>query len=325
MAKLQLSLACGDYEIMRPLADGTVKPDGIELTVLTKDRARILQTSRRKECDLAEFNITRYFYDSESDPDLFALPVFPHRRFRLAFIFVNAAAGIKEPRDLIGRSLIIRGERPAAAIWLRGMLNEHFGVPYDQLKIVDPMGFLGEVPASGVAGVGPDGFQSRSEQMLLDGEVDALISAGVPPSFIAGDPRISRLFPDFNDRDIALYRETNIFPIMHAVTIQRSLIERAPWAPINLLRAFSEAKAIAYSRAENPRTAPLGFFQKAWEDQQAILGPDPWVYGMNDANRHNLETILRYSAEQGLVKPTLGLDELFVNLDESKLSRFIGH
>jgi 4,5-dihydroxyphthalate decarboxylase len=325
MAKLQLSLACGDYEIMRPLADGTVQPDGIELTVLTKDRARILQTTRRKECDLAEFNITRYFSDSESDPDLFALPVFPHRRFRLGFIFVNTAAGIKEPRDLIGRKLIIRGERPAAAIWLRGILNEHFGVPYDQLKIVDPMGLLGEVPSSGVTGVGPDGWQSRSEQMLLDGDVDALISAGVPPSFIKGDSRIGRLFPDFNDRDIAYYRETNIFPIMHAVTIQRSLIERAPWAPINLLRAFSEAKAIAYSRAENPRTAPLSFFQKAWEDQQEILGSDPWIYGMNDANRHNLDTIVRYSTEQGLVKTTGSLDELFVNLDEAKLARFAGH
>jgi 4,5-dihydroxyphthalate decarboxylase len=325
MAKLQLSLACGDYEIMRPLIDGTVKPDGIKLTVLSKDRARILQTSRRKECDLAEFNITRYFSDSETDPDLFALPVFPHRRFRLAFIFVNTAAGIKEPRDLIGRRLIIRGERPAAAIWLRGILNEHFGVPYDQVKIVDLMGILGEVPASGVADVGPDGWQARSEQMLLDGEVDALISAGVPASFIAGDPRIGRLFPDFNDRDVAYYRETKIFPIMHAVTIQRSLIERAPWAPINLLRAFSEAKSIAYNRAVNPRTAPLGFFQKAWEDQQTILGPDPWVYGMNDANRHNLDTILRYSTEQGLVKTTRVLDELFVNLDEAKLSRFAGH
>jgi len=325
MTKLQLSLACGDYEIMRPLIDGTVQPDGIELTVLAKDRARILQTARRKECDLAEFNITRYFSDSESDPDLFALPVFPHRRFRLAFIFVNTAAGIKEPRDLIGRKLIIRGERPAAVIWLRGILNEHFGVPYDQLKIVDPLGLLGEVPSGGGAGVGPDGWQSRSEQLLLDGEVDALISAGVPPSFIDGDPRIGRLFPDFNDRDITYYRETKIFPIMHAVTIQRSLIERAPWAPINLLRAFSEAKAIAYSRAVNPRTAPLSFFQKAWEDQQEILGSDPWIYGMNDANRHNLDTILRYCAEQGLVTTTRSLDELFVNLDEAKLSRFSGH
>ncbi len=324
MAKLQLSLACGDYEIMRALADGTVQPDGIELTVLTKDRARILQTSRRRECDLAEFNITRYFSDSESDPDLIALPVFPHRRFRLAFIFVNTAAGITSPRDLIGRKIVIRGERPAAVIWLRGILNEHFGVPYDQVTIVDPLGHLGEPPAGG-ASVGPEGWQSRSEQLLLDGEVDALLSPGVPSSFLNGDPRIGRLFPDYNDRDVAYFNETKIFPIMHAVTISRSLIERAPWAPINLLRAFSEAKAIAYSRAVNPRTAPLGFFQKAWEDQQAILGPDPWVYGMNEANRHNLETILRYSAEQGLVTTALTLDDLFVNLDEAKLSRFAGH
>lgn len=325
MAKLRLSLACGDYEIMRPLLDGTVQPDGIELTVLTKDRARILQTSRRQECDLAEFNITRYFSDSEGDSDLFALPVFPHRRFRLGFIFVNTNAGIKEPRDLIGRSLVIRGERPAAAVWLRGVLNEHFGVAYDQLKIVDPMGLLGEAPSTSVAGVGPNDWQARSEQMLLDGEADAMISAGVPPSFIRADPRIDRLFPDFNDRDVAYYRQTKIFPIMHAVTIQRSLIERAPWAPINLLRAFSEAKAIAYNRAINPRTAPLAFFQKAWEDQQSILGPDPWTYGMNDANRHNLQTIVRYTAEQGLVSTPRSLDDLFVNLDEAKLSRFAGH
>jgi 4,5-dihydroxyphthalate decarboxylase len=325
MAKLQLSLACGDYEIMRPLIEGTVQPDGIDLITLSNDHARILQSTRRDECNIAEFNVTRYFADSESNHDLVALPIFPHRRFRLAFIFVNPESRIKQASDLVGRKLVIRGERPAAAIWLRGILNEHFGVAYDQLKIVDPMGLLGEIPESGSINIGPDGFQSRSEELLLSGEVDAMISAGVPQSFIDGDPRIERLFPDFNERDVEYYRMTRIFPIMHAVTLRRSLIEEYPWVPINLMRAFNEAKAKAYQRAVNPRTAPIVFFQQAWEQQMAVLGPDPWVYGLNEANRHNLETILRYSQEQGIVANVRDLEELFVDLDDETMSHFGGY
>jgi 4,5-dihydroxyphthalate decarboxylase len=288
--------------------------------MLTKDTGRVLQTARRNECDLAEFNVVGYFADSEDDTDLFALPVFPHRRFRLGFIFVNTAAGIREPRDLIGRTIVVRGERPAAVVWLRGILNEYFGVPYDEVRLVDTFGLLGERPESYDGG--PRLGRAHIDEMLLNGTVDAMLSTSLPPAFLVGDPRIARLFADFNDRDVEYYRRTNIFPIMHALTIRRSLIERAPWAPTNLLRAFTESKNLAYARMRNPRIMPLAFFQRAWEDQLAILGPDPWVYGMNEVNRNNLATILRYAGEQGLLKTDRTIDDLFIGLDDATLERF---
>ncbi len=319
MAKLQLTLACGDYEIMRPLAEGAVEAEGIDLTVLRRDRARILQSARRDECDMAEFNIVAYFCDSESDPDLFALPVFPHRRFRLGFVFVNTGAGIREPADLIGKTVAVRGERPAAVIWMRGILNEHFGVPYDSVRYLDPMGMLAGQDAGAGSGRAP---RRRVDEMLLAGEIDAFLSPGLPPAFLAGDPRIGRLFPDFEQRDREYYEKTGIFPIMHAVTIRRSLLERAPWAAPNLLRAFEESKRLAYERNRNPRAMPLAFFQRAWEDQRSLLGSDPWRYGLNEETRPNLATVLRYAGEQGLLQRERSVDELFVDIDESQLERF---
>ena len=46
-----------------------------------------------------------------------------------------------------------------------------------------------------------------------------------------------------------------------------------------------------------------------------MLGPDPWAYGMGGANRKNLETILRYTCQQGLIGKKMSLDELFVDTD----------
>ncbi len=315
MSSVHLSLACGDYEIMRPLADGSVRPDGVDLTVLTGDRARILVAERRAECDLAEFNVVAYLMESERDPDLFALPVFPHRRLRLGFIFVNRAAGIDDVADLAGRSGAVTGERPAAVVWLRGILNEHFEVGYDDARIVDPSGYLGR-PHESRAGV---------EDLLLAGEVDALICPSFPPSFLAGDPRIGRLFPDYRERDLAYYEQTGIFPIMHAVTIRRRILERDPWIASSLFRAFCEAKQAAYRRVRNPRVMPLVLFQHAWEEQAELFGPDPWRYGLGGANAANLGTILRYSEEQGLVTSGRSLGELFADLDEAGLDRFAGY
>ena len=99
---------------------------------------------------------------------------------------------------------------------------------------------------------------------------------------------------------------------MHVVTIRTEIVERDPWVAESLLAAFDEAKRIAYERASNPRLTPLAFYEHAWEEQTALLGSDPWEYGLSPANRRNLETILRYTREQGRISREPDLDKLFV-------------
>ncbi len=316
MHKIRLTLACGDYEIIRALKDGRVEPDGIELQVLTGDRTRILKSVRRDECDLAEFNIVGYLADRETDSSITALPVFPHRRFRHGFLFCNPAGQIRTPADLRGQRVGIMGERPAAAVWVRGILSDCYGVDYSSVRWIDSRGIMGEVPEK-VPAEWLAGDADPIEQLLLHGELAAVVAPSFPRSFLRGDERIGRLLPDFKHAEIEYYRTTGLFPIMHTVVIKRRVADEHPWAPAALAQAFEESKRLAYERIRNPRTLPLAFFQSTWEEQAALLGPDPWQYGLGDANRRNLGTVIRYAAEQRLIQQAPDIDDAFIPLDQS--------
>lgn len=306
--RLKLTLSCGLYEITRALADGEIEPHGIELTVLTDDPFRIYSLRRLREADIGEFNVTEYLRAREHGHPLTALPIYPHRRFRHGYYWVNPAANIRDPTELVGRRAGITGTTPAAGVWMRGILQDHHGVPLDAVQWreneLEPMNGAAYEPAP----------LTVTDETLLAGEVDLLLTPRIPASFEQGDPRIARLFPDHVERSTAYYRETGIFPIMHALTIREDILERDPWVAESLYAAFNEAKRLGYRRVANPRLTPLAFFEAAWEEQRDLLGPDPWEYGLGEANRRNLETIVRYTREQGRISREPPLSELFVSV-----------
>src|ERR1700741_3677730 len=131
-SKIRLSVACGGYEIVRALKDGTVEADGIELVVLTGhgSRERHWRMARHQEFDVCEFNVGAYFMARDQNHPITAIPVFLHRRFRHGFVFINTAAGIKSAKDLIGKPICGPNFMPAGNIWMRGILEERYGLPY---------------------------------------------------------------------------------------------------------------------------------------------------------------------------------------------------
>jgi 4,5-dihydroxyphthalate decarboxylase len=136
--------------------------------------------------------------------------------------------------------------------------------------------------------------------------------------FVAGDVRVARLFPDHKAEEEAYYRKTGIFPIMHVLGMRQILAEEYPWLPVNLFQAFNKAKSIAMKRMANPRIVPLAWYRDAWEEQERVLGPDPWEYGLTETNRKVLETLVGYSHEQGLIKKRPALDQLFLSVDQGR-------
>ena len=105
---------------------------------------------------------------------------------------------------------------------------------------------------------------------------------------------------------------------MHLVAMRAELVEKHPWIPINMYHAFQESKAIAMKRLENPRIVPLAFYREAWEEQQLLMGPDPWEYGLTEQNIKTLETLVQYSYEQGFISRKIPLDELFLNVTQGR-------
>lgn len=317
MAKLKLTFACGDYEIMRPLAEGRVQADGIELVCLTsmQSRERHARMARNMEFDICEYNVGSYFMAREQGVPLTAIPVFGHRRFRHGFAFVNAKAGIKSPKDLIGKRVGGTTFTPAGCIWLRGILEEHYGVPNRDIIWVterDEDVAFDPPPGLRIERVPPGKIL---DQMLAEGELPAMITPDIPPVFLKGDPRVARLFPDYQAEERAYFGKTGIFPIMHVTAIKQEIVDRYPWVPLNLFKAFEEAKALGYKRTANPRTLPLAWGRTLWEEERKLLGPDPWAYGLGDQNRKTLETITRYLQQQGLIKTIPALDAMFENTD----------
>ena len=151
------------------------------------------------------------------------------------------------------------------------------------------------------------------EKMLVKGELDALIHPDVIQPILDKDHRVTRLFQNYRDLEIDYYKRTGIFPIMHTTAIKLEIVDKYPWVPINLMQAFEESKQVAYKRMENPRIVPLAWFRHFQEEQEEILGSDPWVYGLGETNKQTLQTLMRYSQEQGLLGREMSLDELFVN------------
>ena len=318
--RLSLTLACGDYEIIRPLKEGVVKPDGIDLTVLTgmDSTTRHWRFLRGREFDMAEASCSSFIVARDQGFAATAIPVFLHRRFRHGFVFVNTSKGIKKPADLIGRRVGAKGYLVTAVLWLRGILEHEYGVPHKSIE------WFTELDEDVDFTPPPDLRLTRLphsasvETMLAEGEIDALLHPDLIQPLIDRDPRVARLFADYKSEEIAYYRKTGIFPIMHVMGIRAEIVERYPWVPTNLQAAFEAAKALAMKRMENPRIVPLAWYRDAWEEQADILGPDPWEYGLSERNRKNMETLVAYSHEHGLIGRRIPLEELFLDVSSGR-------
>ena len=314
--KLPLTLACGDYEIVRALKEGTVQPDGIELTVLTAmdSTTRHWRYLRGQEFDIAEVSCASYLTARAQGTPGSAIPVFLHRRFRHGFIFINTTKGIKKPKDLIGRKVGVKQFQATAIVWMRGILEHEYGVPHKSIEWFSELDETVEfAPAAGLKLTRlPD--DKSVETMLASGELDAVIHPDLIKPMVNGDLRVGRLFSNFKEEEISFYKKTGMFPIMHVLGIKQEIVEQHPWVPINMFHAFNAAKAVAMKRMENPRIVPLAWYREAWEEQEEILGKDPWEYGDTDQNRKTMDAITGYCHEQGLIGRVIPFDELFASV-----------
>lgn len=312
--KLRLSMMTGNYEIVRALKEGTVQPKGIELVPADYPGGRDIHTrvAQGRGADINEFNGGQYCIVKEQGRDIIGIPVFLHRRFRHGFVFVNRNAGIREAKDLVGRRIGMNSYGPAAHYWIRGILEEDFGVPHRSLTYVVERDE--DVPATRLPGdlkierlpPGKD-----VEQMLVDGEIDAIMAPGVPRAAAERDPRIGHLWENYKDVEIEYFRRTGLFPIMHITTVPEEIVARYPWVVESLTLAFEEAKQLAFQRLANPRIVPLAWHRTQWEEERHVLGRDPWEYGLSGTNRKNYETLARYVYEQGMTSRRMQLDDLF--------------
>jgi 4,5-dihydroxyphthalate decarboxylase len=187
----------------------------------------------------------------------------------------------------------------------------------------DVFGGFGRLPDDQPEPLSPtdSAARHRIDELLTSGALAATVSAYHPPSFVAHDPAVARLFPNFAEVEREYYESTGVFPVMHVVTIKSEIVDANPWVPASLMAAFTAARKLAMDRLRNPRTLPLAFVQEVWHDQDEMLGPDPWRYGLTDANERAVELIVRYAQEQGITKTRPAVADLFSPVDDEPSGR----
>jgi 4,5-dihydroxyphthalate decarboxylase len=147
---------------------------------------------------------------------------------------------------------------------------------------------------------------------LIDGEIDALLTAQVPAPFVKRAPQVRRLFADPRAVETDHFRRTGIFPIMHVMVLREELLQRHPWVAQSLYKALLEAKqhCVEMIFRNDAIHSVIPWAANHAEEVRQLMGQDFWPYGI-EANRKTLETFLRYSIEQGVASRSLGVDELF--------------
>jgi 4,5-dihydroxyphthalate decarboxylase len=312
MAKLHLSLALGDYDRTRPLIDGTVQAEGLDLTVIPLPTPeRMFRMAQFDEFDVCESSSAMFLAARAQGRRWTALPVFPHRRFRHSYVFVRDDAGIATPEDLAGRRVGVAIYMNSAALWVRGILQHEYGVPLESITWVTGADeeIEGWRPPPGIR-VERCPAGERLQTLLRSGGIDAQIFPDVLEAFREGSGRVRRLFPNYKEVEQDYFRRTGMFPIMHVMIVRDEILERDPWVATSLVKAFQQAKDACYRYIRDQRKSSLAWYGALWEEERTLLGADPWPYTFAE-NRATLETMLQYAHEQGLIPDRWAPESLF--------------
>jgi 4,5-dihydroxyphthalate decarboxylase len=231
---------------------------------------------------------------------------------------VNAASGVRAPKDLEGRRVGVRFWPNTAGVWARGALRDFYGVDLSKIHwVIMGVDRDGAPPPdwrSELIGW-PEGERPESEDidaMLLRGEIDAAIDANVLPSITRRDPRVARLVPNYVAEEKRYFRETGVFPTSHVVTLRRQYADAHPDAPLALLKAFRKARDIAIDNVEgaDPKMIVVSWLSHYLDEQRALMGRNFYSYDVA-SNRVTLAALTDYAHQQGLTPRRVAIEELF--------------
>src|SRR5215471_16921271 len=303
-AKVQLSMCLSDNDRTRPLREGRVKADGLDLVVSTAHPSEMFW----RELHFSEFDISEMSCSSllmavaHGDKRFVAIPVFTSRSFFHTGILVRTDRGIETPQDLKGKKVAVPEYQQTAALWCRGALQHEFNVtPFDIDWYMERTEELSHASATGFEPPKGLKFQHIPESenigsMLLAGKIDASLLYLNEVNLVdrsrvdlRNRTEVRTLFKDPAAEGVRYYKKTGFYPINHCVVFKREIAEKYPWAVLNIFKAFDEAKNQV---RDEGRAAANVYFDLGLlaSEQKTALDADPYAYGVK-ANRKVLEAI----------------------------------
>jgi 4,5-dihydroxyphthalate decarboxylase len=302
-----VELVGADYEHTMGL-EGVI--EGVDITYKAQPVTNIFgRMISERSFEACEFSLSNYILLKDSGAKwLDAIPVFPNRSFRHNTLFVRCDSELVEPLQLRGRKIGVEDYSMTAAVWVRGLLNEQYGVHWREL---DWYAQASQKRFPAPNGVRVTAVSLDLETMLLDGQLDAIMSFGPRDERLPVEKRrLRRLIPNVEEVERAYFRNTGIYPINHCVVIRSDLSARIPEIPRVLFHAYVDSKASAYKRRVGATMIPWG--KRFWTDILDFFGGDPLPYGLTEANRKVISKLIDYLHEQKLISSRPSVDALFV-------------
>ena len=336
---LKLKFVSARNPRLAPLLDGTVKPENIELDIVLSPPSELFYHNLlHDDFDVSEMSMSECLIVRErNEPGKWkwsGLPVFLSKAFLWFNLMVNTGSGIQRGEDFKGKRVAIPDFPMTAALWMRIMFKELFGVrPQDihwyvgRGKRKSHGGIVGlyREPLPGIS------LQWLTEDQTMDvmldkGELDAAFgivprSGHEPSPFekvdryggtrIEGNPRLRKFFPD-GGRNITTeyYRKSGFLPSNHIIVVQQRILEEHPWVALELYKAFQRSKEIAYARAKAMLGTYLLFEADDYKRQAECFGEDPYPLGIKQ-NQKMLEVLFRSSYEERLTKKQARIEDVF--------------
>jgi len=322
----EIKVAGYAYDRVKAVQDGRLGVDGHAVSFHTENIYQLNQHvfGPTRKYEVSEVGLIPFVtkFGNEDFREYTLLPIFISRIFRHRNIFVRTDRGIEKPEDLRGKRIGTPGYGMSAATWIRGFLQDLHGVKPEDMHWIettkssdggqlqdDKFGryfFPDDFPFQ----KGPPGMDESD--MIIAGDVDALITAITPKAYVDRHPKVRRLYPDFRTAERQYYSTTGVFPIMHAVAIRKDFADANPEVPKKIFTMYSRAKQAAYDDLETTTSlkVTLPWVTQEFEDTRALMGDNFWSYGV-EANRKELDLVMRYTHEQGLTKRRSKVEEIF--------------
>jgi 4,5-dihydroxyphthalate decarboxylase len=312
-----ITLVMRDYDYLAPLYNGDVAPENLSLTLDRK--TSIFQAYSDPSIVASELSFSGYLIaTSRGDKSFVGIPFFPTRAFRHRCFFTRRDTGLTGLKQLEGRRVGTNSWPDTGNTWTRAMLR-YEGVQLDRIQWW--VGQLDEkYPARAQRGVPPHVQQAREgttlREMLLRGELDALMCPFPPVGFYEPGSPIVRLLPDYAAAERAYYRRTGIYPAHHIVGLRRELFTRSPQIAASIYDVLDRARLLwQQRRLYMAELTPWTLTEI--EDTVALLGAD-WQPSGVSANRSVIAALCEEERAQGLIDRPLDPDEIFREFDAVK-------
>ena len=324
MTQLPISVCFWDYDRTLPMVDGRVTIDGCNPNFdIRRPEDAFERAFKFAEYDITELSLSRYMAKiAKGDFEYDCIPVFPSRAFRHGAIFIRTDRGIKSPKDLKGKKLGLLDFEMTAALAVRGMLGDDYGVAATDIDwivgLVEDKDAENPVFQRNIAETSNNISISHAPKkislntLLMDGKIDGIIGLYEPSCIKAGAP-VARLFPNWREVEQKYFKRTGIFPIMHTIGIRKTLLHEHPWLAQNVFNAFCLAKDVAIRELQVPQAskATLPWVVAEYVNTVSVMGNDFWPYGFK-TNQRVLEAMINWSFREGLISRKLLAKELFL-------------